>query len=647
MSGITFKPLFEQAQTLTLFMLLLAIFLFCVWSAKKRIDFSLRLILVCLANGLAMVSIIAFILQPHIKTTVTTNIVLLTNGSEKQVMLDQHLGLQAVSLSQAHANQMSQQLQQPVSFIPSINALFVTYPNLKQVQLYGHGLMPSHLDSISDLKLSFTPAPIDTGFNQLRWTKHINIGEPLQINGQFHYSQSSDNQSSDIHEIQLINPAGKMQAKTRVSHKDNFELSTIPKTQGIYDYQLHLLNRQQQVIKKHTLAIQVHTPNSPNIGFMLAAPSFESRYLSNWLTQQGVTVSSLNAISKKRFHRIKVNDANKKPTVDTPFISEKQLRTLDLLVLDGRSILALPPEQSDIIEQAVQQGLGLLIWADSELVEKQQLPANEPSAVTRMLKGFSLEKQASTINDVYPLWSQNTLAKNNKTALSAIARIKATLKQDLLTDAIISSNIGSVVMRKPMGLGFVGISTLQNQYRWLNHGQQALYSQFWQQVLSNISRREVHNRFINTWQQEPNFVGEAQTSCLTAPKEHATLALVNVATNNIQQLKWQQNLGLDTNRCATFWPQMSGWHKIAYQQPSEHSDNNALEQFQYYEDDNAWVTLRQQQKVAATLRTAIKSRSLEPKETHSWQALNKGIFWVLFILSASFIWWEQKSFKQK
>ncbi|KGJ92441.1 hypothetical protein [Thalassotalea sp. ND16A] len=146
------------------------------------------------------------------------------------------------------------------------------------------------------------------------------------------------------------------------------------------------------------------------------APAIVTCALANWVSQQRAKVIVHTQISKDKYLSQRYNiDAN----ADISF-SPELLAKQDLLIVNGASLLSMNSLQQQWLASAVDNGLGLLVLADQQLIEQMK------GAPLDILSAFTLTESAQSAPRTYPVWSQSQTL--DKTSDVPLTRIAATLR---------------------------------------------------------------------------------------------------------------------------------------------------------------------------------------------------------------------------
>ncbi|MEW6998511.1 hypothetical protein AADZ86_12505 [Colwelliaceae bacterium BS250] len=608
---------------LLLIVLLLASLLTTVYFLKQRLtskqtpkpgwQFGKFVVINCLAT----LAIIGLITKPAWLTEPQHSAVLLTDGFNEQLnyqgpliyRLEQHL----------------QAADDSFSILQSPQQLQIRHPNLKKLSVFGYGLERQQLQQLSALNIDFTAAKNSPGLVTAHWNKQLILGEFLTFTGRY-----INHQDAGIGKLTLKDLAGLILLEKQLLPGESVQLSTQPKTLGQYTYQLELTNSKGQLIEQQQLAVSVSAKSMAKILILQSAPSFESKHLANWASKEHAQLVILTKISKGKFLTQGIN-VDKQLQLE---LNPQLLASQDLLVVDGRALLNLNKQQQLWLEQAVNDGLGVMVNADTQLID------SFTRQTLALLSSFKLQSSKVADSLVYPSWPTATaLHKTNEVALQSIS---ATIFAEH-GKVLIKANNRALNVATPFGLGQVSISLLRERFRWATQGERVTYSHYWHYILSQLSRADNSARFIASSSSTPLLSTQKQQICLQANSPNLELQLTHLATQQTVDIALNRSQIVTDHYCGFYWPQHVGWYKASLYDGN--SQQTLTSQFIYASSNTDWSTWQQQQKLTAT-NNYLKNNSglnnnAQPKLTPV--AIKDIYFWWLLIICASLIWLEKRA----
>ncbi len=574
-----------------------------------------------IVNCLATLAIIGLITKPAWLSAAQQSAVLLTDGFNEKVnfqtpliyRLDQHL----------------QGADDSVAVIQSPQQLLIRHPNLKKLSLFGYGLEQQQLQQLTALEIDFNASENSPGLVSAHWNKQLILGEFLTFTGRY-----LNRQDAGIATLTLKDLAGLTLVEKQLLPGETVQLSSQPKTIGQYSYQLELTNSKGQLLERQQLAVSVSAKSMAKILVLQSAPSFETKHLAKWASTEHAQLVILTKITTGKYLTQAIN-------VDKPLQPELNPQLLarhDLLIIDGRALLDLNQQQQLWLEQAVNDGLGVMIYADRQLIDSfsKQSPA--------LLNRFTLRSSKVESSLVYPSWTTATdLQKTNEVALESFsASIDAEYGNVLIQAKNRVLNVAT-----PIGLGQVSLSLLKERFRWATQGEIVTYSHYWHYIISQLSRPDNSDRFLTASSSRPLLATQKQQICVQAGSPNLALKLTYLASQQTVDLALNRSQIVTGHYCGFYWPQDVGWYKLLLLDGN--SQQTLTSQFIYASNKADWFTWQQQQKLTATASYIKNNSGLNRNVTTELTAMPIAAryFWWLLIISASLLWLEKDQSQYK
>jgi hypothetical protein len=562
---------------------------------------------------------------------------------------------------------------QKMNHLEDIQQLMLLQPNLSSLIVLGDGLTTKQLSHLEGVDLSFTLSKAQLGPVNMNWRKQLLIGQPLSVQGIFQSSADNDQQ---IYQIFLDDGNTQSIETTRVKNNERFKFISIPKTTGLFVYQLKVLDDDGRLLVSEPIAFEVIDGVLPAIAIKQSSASFESRHFKNWAEQQGSKLLLLTQISKNKQIQQRINFVDEKSEINnenvklptdsiTDSSSNKStvtdmdskyellaytwLQDFDLLYMDGRALLALSYSEQVELQKAVVNGLGLFIWADDSLL------ASFETSAPQLLTNFQLTPiKAGNSTNSNKQYQTSVGWDNGNNNFNKHPELIVPYKNVNITAAhakilIYGENNKPLVINTSLGLGKIAVSLVSHSYQWSTSGQKSAYSQYWQYLLLSIAR----NRQKQKWQDEPNntisYLGESFHLCTHSGNK-------NIVSDRVLL---QQMFVNESTYCGIDWSSKLAWQRYssyknqettpAINTVSNNVDSTSInktslaQQTRYIYPKNSWLTWQQAQKHQASRQ--INKTSKGEEVSMSYQPMDKKIIWLIFFISFSVLWIEQKSFK--
>lgn len=564
-NAVQFNPSVSIGVVVTSAIILLTLFGWFEWKRESRFLF-LRGIALFIAIG----SLVAFLLKPSIKSMADTDDLVVLTADYNKATADSlkkiYPHYQYVVTPEANRYGTARRL--------SANELIERKDQIRFV--VGRGL-PAY--ALPDSGFVFLKSKLPSGITHLNVPSRLIANRKATITGMW---------NGEATQLTLIGPGGRMDSTT-VKPGQVFSLSVTPRQAGKFLFEL-------EDGKKHeALPLEILDPLSLRILMLQQYPSAETRYLKNYLIDQGHQVIVRTQISKDNFRYEFGNESSR----SLARITSDILADFDLLVLANESA----SQDGGAIATAIRNGLGVL-W----------LPAE--SELTKPPLGFSFAKtnldtarvmlESEVV--VLPSWPVTSTTKS-----VALVANKNRILSGYKTD----------------GAGKVGYQLLIETYAMIGKGQGQQYSNLWTIVIESLARTSAQSTTIRINNSFPIRASEPLAISLVTTLAEPELFLDSV------RLPLLEHAVIDGYWSTTAWAIKPGWHQLI-------SPKDSVTQSFFVPGDEAWTALHasnmQQVNIGRAsdglIQRAITRESYEPISAH-W-------FFVLFVLAAGFLWLSPK-----
>ncbi|MFT6896868.1 MAG: hypothetical protein ACJA13_001272 [Paraglaciecola sp.] len=542
-----------------------------------------------------------------------------------------------------------------LTYLDSVAQIAQLRPDLQQLNVIGDGLTATQWQQLfashgnwgtakaSKLGISFNPSPKLSGPINLSWRKQLVLGEPLTITGELQTALPPAGKIG-LYRLTLVDPTGETVEQHILSSREHFSFNVTPKTLGTWLYQLKLFTQEtDKPLAIETVAVQVNFPPPQAIAIWQSAPSFETRQFKDWAANFGNPVTIISQISRDKFISEQLNTA---PDIITQkqndtltsglFFTAQHLQTYDLLLIDGRGLVALNNNERTQLAEAVNQGLGVLILADGELLRAKD------GVLTFLTEAIIVTPSGEARVPAALYWQQTRHTQPISWLPGELATTTgAVLVENEMHQAIVAS--------APQGMGQVAVSLVNTSYAWHTAGHASLYSQYWQYLLKHIAR----NRSTNYWLTEPDnwvtYSGQTQQICVQSASPQYLPAGNNPLQASHSQigvdgqplpLMLQTSQSNDTHQCAYYWVMQSGWQRFLMTSTKDATPIKVDEQARYVYPPStwrAWQQSRAQQVSAQVAKYAVKA---QPKLSYS--PVPKGYFFFSLVFILTLLWVARK-----
>jgi hypothetical protein len=322
-----------------------------------------------------------------------------------------------------------------------------------------------------------------------------------------------------------------------------------------------------------------------------SAPSFETRRLKQWLSEAGSQVRVISQISKSKWSYQRVNSVQKIIENQSNDLTGILLESYDLLIIDSRMLLSLPTMEVEAIYNAIKDGLGVLINADSTLLTAEN---SQFDKLNRLLNLFELASVDVNNNQVLAYWpEQPKLAKSD----------------------VISAQSVSININAKQGRTIV------------------------EYLLLNISRGEQNTRWVMPSTNVYAKVDQYQNICLMSSLEKVVVAQLSLTAYPL----------LNHQQCGQFLASQAGWYLF---QALNDQQSILSEKARYFYDQDAFPAWQQGIKHAVSQFNADANYTDNYTDnyadndafnsSHVYQQVDKFILWLIMFVSLVLLWFERK-----
>ena len=570
---------------------------------KKRSHAWLRITLSWLAIG----ALFLLAWQPAYRQALTASQAVLLTANASQSSLDslreRRPGMQIFSLETG---------QEEKEFLTHPSYLQQTLAPGSRLFVLGDGPQPATLSYLQEYELLHLPGEKKEGLRTLTFPPDLRKGDTLFLQGNWHQV---------AHSVRIkLSLAGKLLDSAMVyPDSQNFLLRHLPRLSGPLQYQLWAENEKRDTLENLAIPIRVQETDPLHIGLFAGYPSFENKYLKNWLARQGHAVFYQAEMAPDRYVREWLNLPDKKLTG----LNKKLLRQVDLLVVDQLFFTGLSLHSHQLIEAAVKEGLGLLVLANGTNLSWprqawEQLP---PLRINGSVQEESLFTGQKSIEQVllrqYQAEGADWIGQKGRADKAGLLHV-------------------------PYGLGTVGVSLLMETYPLLLKSKEEVYAKQWAFLLSKIAGLSTP---INRIRAEfPAFQGQRQELVVWQTEKERPELVLTEPNGQKQVLPLIQDSQVPERWYAYQWPKEKGFYQLAWP---------GTDSLRFQVLDSAALPAWRQNETTRRLQT-FQMRLNGKKEQPENPAVQKQIvryreqgvpyywFYLLFLVCLTGLWVEQK-----
>ena len=305
------------------------------------------------ASVLAIISLV-FILYPikydrKVSLSNSTIAILLTEGYSKD-SLDKWKGATLFSTNKAITEKDNE-----VQYINDITYFLSSKSDYQTLHIFGYGLESDELKSLKTKNLIFHPTALKNGISSISLSEKIYSGKQLLVQGRYNNTTGT--------EVKLILQGLGTNLDSVLMRKEtwnDFELKCIPKhlDQAVYSL-ISIAGKDTLSIEE--LPVMVKERESMRVLILASAPDFETKFLKNWLAQQGHSLSVRTTISTAKYSTEFLSSKKR----DLNRINSTMLNDFDILIGDMSELSRLSSLENQAVQNQINKGLGLIIKADA------------------------------------------------------------------------------------------------------------------------------------------------------------------------------------------------------------------------------------------------------------------------------------------
>jgi len=496
--------------------------------------------------------------------------------------------------------------------VPDLGTALRRHPGTTEVHVLGAGLVARDRDAASAARIVFAPPPAAKGIVRIDPPGAVAEGSSFRISGRI--------AGIDDAKVELLDPAGRRIDLAQADDDRGFALEAIAFAAGPSTYSVRVRDGKGEIVDQSSVALWIDVAVPPRVVLLAGAPNPETRALRRWFEDAGVPLQSRIALGGG----VQLGEA-----ATTPL----SLAQTDLLVVDARSWTGLGEAGRARVMDAVRGGMGLLLRADAPLPSSASSPLRTP--------GFSLRGGGGT-----QAWSPPAPRLRDESALRA--RLGAGSRDAPFDLAQAEEAVPPLTRRawriegpdaaplagdvatgawRAEGRGRIGVWTLLDSFQWPLHGRGDLYGDLWSGAVATLARAQATAQPVFTGtplvDERLSICGVHDAALVEAPGGVAVLLSIDPSSGD--------------RRCAGFWPDRPGWHRLRM--------GDAVHPFLVHEGEQH-AGLRLAELREATLRIASTPAAATASADATPTRTAPGTPWPWFLgwlLLAAATWWLERS----
>ena len=492
-----------------------------------------------------------------------------------------------------------------------LDSLKLEYDGLSLISYTGNGFEKAHLDSINrayiigngvaaydfwqleNIGATYLGSDKLRGIVRLNYDRELTQGDSLRVNGLYAKPILGN-------KLILEDPGGNALDSVVFLQTKNlkFSLDTKPKISGRFVYKLVEKDTTNTIISSDPLPVVIKPKSTLSILIINTFPTFETKYLKNFLAENGHGVLVRSQLTKNTF---KFENFNRKQGAVYNF-SQSNLSEFDLVIIDIGSYLGLSRASRRALERQMRdEGLGVFIQPDASLVN-----------IGKRL-GFRLKRNTTT-EIALPQWP--------KVKIPVLA---ASFEPEVLSQPILSSPDRVLSAYKTKGEGRLSTSMLTDTYQLVLDGEEATYQYVWSTILSAVSQKNLP---IVQW----------ETGDYMAYKDEPFRFGIRTRVPNPQvldgmedRIPLRQNIQLSDQWEGVVYPRMRGWNELHLAQ-----DSTATKDY-YVTSKTDWQQLKAYN-LKQENRRAFTGTQPSQAVISVLKPISRLWFFVVFVLAMGYLW---------
>lgn len=596
MSAIQFQTQESlQAFIIGLWLLVSAILIFRSYRRTNTRWLWARISLLCLA----LIALLLAALQPAYLTSKNPKAIILQTNNASAKVID--------SLSKVFPD------VELISSKNNLGALLAQRPEIQDLHIVGDGLRSEDLESIKQQSTYFYLNEAPEGFVQFHYTRSLKVGQDFELAGQYHLP------SDQSVKLYLQSPQGKKELTDCLkSGLCDFQAAFEVKEAGRFLFQIIAEDANSSEIAKASFPVIIEPSMELKVLIINHAPNFETKYLKNWLADEGYPIAVRSAISREKYRTEFWNIQN----LNLSRISQNLLQQFDLLIVQPAALENLSTTEQRNIRLAIEQGLGLCLMSPT---------APKDWKFSNTMKRF-LDFPIKTGASNYTFNATNNSIELNKPPVA--------IEDQLGVSALLRSESGQIVAAYQLkDAGKIALHLVPETYQLILGSQTKVYQRIWTDVLKKIARQasypvqwQVKNELLTQFNFplsiQLSYQGDLPTGQFFYPPDSLMIPF-GFQQNPFNPSEWK----------ATIWPNNTGWHQLSLQEV-------LAPQYWFYVPEAAdWQSLRIHQQLVENKQWAlehpVKAQNLA-NDLMSSQAIPLYYFYILFLVAAGALWLEEK-----
>ncbi len=468
---------------------------------------------------------------------------------------------------------------------------------------------------LKNKQVRYFPDGFISGWQNLAYPKNVQENTAWEFNGQYYSDSAFQTKLS-------ISVAGKTLDSVVISRKGfskiNFK-SDVNIPAGKYLFDLKVESRSVTNIEK--LPVIITAKKTAKYLILSGFPSFEWKYLKDYLTDEGDAIFYRTKISQDKYSTEVINSATSKNiNLNRDFLSQ-----FDICLFDQSGWQDLNRFQKRLFKKLCEEeGLGLMLLTFGE----------KP-------------KNIAYLNTTKWTTAQNTpfaIIHENRLVLTVLPEVSVRFTKSNQLESMLSNDKNeSLVAYQQLGFGRQLLAVFPPLYPFILKGEVAKFENIYKNLIDRIQKPNFQEKYwdVNTLTnlQVDEKVGMTIHTTGNSVIENLTANVIDENNEKILLAPAQDALTAE-NFNYTFFPVKAGWQQVAL------VSDTAINEWFYVYPDNALVAFKRAKLITENLAKWENGNesadTFTSSEIKMWRKIPQWYFFTILLLSLSFLWLMDK-----
>jgi len=474
--------------------------------------------------------------------------------------------------------------EQGATAVPDLASALRRHPAVRRLHVLGDGLEARDREAASGMRITFDPAPLATGISDWWAPQFVHAGDTVNVHGRAHLA-------GGMH-VELLDPTGLRVDQQVLQDDGGFSLQARARSPGLADYQLHLRRGDNTIGSMH-LPVRILPATPARLLLRAGGPDPDLKFLRRWAADNGASL------------RAAIDLGGGMQAGDPVALDARTLAGIDVLILDDRSWNTLGRAQRANVLAAVGNGMGLLLRASAPLIDGDALGLQVRAA--QRPATFKLPAN-ETMSGTLPALGRPPLRIDNPSG-----------------HAVLRDDQGqALVAWRAHRRGRVAAWLPTDSFRLVLAGHADVHARLWADAINAVMRPRTPAP-----KDVPLQVYAGERTLLCDLDQSARV----IAPGIVQATRLAIDPRSGARRCAAFWPQRAGWHRLL----GAATDTPFL-----VRASDADPVLRASRTQRAT--KALADRASTPQNTRTRAGtLPRWALFLMWLATMGALWWFERS----